>query len=337
MLELRANPDKPATGIVIEAQLDRGRGPVATVLVTEGTLNRGDVLLAGGGYGKIRAMLDDRGRKVQAATPSTPVVVIGLNDVPSAGDPVHVVKDMKKAQEIAQTRRSKQKSLAAVGPRAMSFDEIVKAMGSAEQLELKLIVKADVQGSVEALNEALLRLSSEKVKLSVVHCAVGAITEGDVNLAVAAGATIIGFNVRPAGKASSLARKQHVEIRQYSIIYEVIDEVTQVMEGLLAPKMVEKVIGRAEVRQVFKVTKAGTVAGCMVVEGLIRRNASARLLRDSAEVWAGKMSGLKRFKDDAREVKEGFECGIGLENYNDIKPGDIIEAFEHEEVKQTLA
>jgi translation initiation factor IF-2 len=338
MLELRANPDRLATGVVVEAQLDRGRGPVATILVTEGTLHRGDVLLAGGGYGKIRAMLDDRGRNTPSAGPATPVVVIGLNDVPSAGDPVHVVKSLKKAQDIAQTRKTKErKSLAAAGPRAMSFDDIVKAMGTAEQLELKLIIKADVQGSVEALGDALLRLSSDKVKVSVVHAGVGAITEGDVNLAVAAGATVIGFNVRPAGKANSLAQKEHVEIRQYSVIYNVIEDVIKVMEGLLAPQVVEKIIGRAQVRQVFRISKAGTVAGCMVTEGLVRRNALARLLRDSVKVWEGKMGSLKRFKDDAREVKEGFECGIGLENYGDLKPGDVIEVLEHEEVKQTLS
>jgi len=337
MLELRANADKPAVGVVVEAQLDRGRGPVATVLVTEGTLKRGDVLLAGHGYGKIRAMLDDRGRNTQKAGPSTPVVVIGLNDVPSAGDPVHVVRDVKHAQEIAQTRKSKTKTLISTGPRAMSFDDIVKAMGNQEQLELKLILKADVQGSVEALADALQRKSSEKVKLSVVNAAVGAITEGDVNLAVAAGAIIIGFNVRPAGKATGLAQKEGVEIRQYSVIYDVIDDVTKVMEGLLAPKVVEKVIGQAEVRQVFRVSKVGTIAGCMVTEGTVRRNCAARLIRDHIKVWEGKMSSLKRFKDDAREVKEGFECGIGLENYNDVKPGDVIEAFEHEEVKQTLS
>jgi translation initiation factor IF-2 len=250
---------------------------------------------------------------------------------------VHVLKDMKKAQEIADTRKSKErKSIAPAGPRAMSFDEIVKAMGTDEQLELKLIIKADVQGSVEALSEALLRLSSDKVKLSVVHNAVGAITEGDVNLAVAAGATIIGFNVRPAGKATSLAQKARIEIRHYSIIYEVIDDVTRVMEGLLAPKLVEKLIGKAEIRQVFKISKAGTIAGCMITEGVVRRNCIARLVRDSVKVWEGKLSSLKRFKDDAREVKEGFECGIGLEGYNDLKPGDVVEALEQEEVKQTL-
>ncbi len=338
VLDLKANPDKPAVGVVVEAQLDRGKGPVATVLVTEGTLNRGDVILAGGAYGKVRAMLDARGGNVGVAGPAIPVSVIGLNDVPSAGDPVHVVTDMKKAQEIAETRKSKERRslMPAGGAQRMSLEDLARAMSEAEQLELKVIVKADVQGSVEALTESLQKLSTEKVKVSVVHAAVGAITEGDVNLAVAAGAIIIGFNVRPAGKASSLAQKENIEIRQYSVIYNVVDDVKAAMEGLLAPKLVEKSLGKAEVRQVFRISKAGTVAGCMVTEGLIRRNASARLFREGKEVWEGKVEGLKRFKEDAREVKEGFECGISLEGQNDIKEGDIIEAFEVEEVKQTL-
>ncbi len=338
VLDLKANPDKPAVGVVVEAQLDRGKGPVATVLVMEGTLNRGDVILAGGAYGKVRAMLDSKGRNVGAAGPAIPVSVIGLNDVPAAGDPVHVVTDMKKAQEIAETRKSKERRslMPAGGAQRMSLEDLARAMSEAEQLELKVIVKADVQGSVEALTDALQKLSTDKVKVSVVHSAVGAITEGDVNLAVAAGAIIIGFNVRPAGKATGLAQKENIEIRQYNVIYNVVDDVKAAMEGLLAPKLVEKALGKAEVRQVFRISKAGTVAGCMVIEGLVRRNASGRLFRDGKEIWEGKIEGLKRFKDDAREVKEGFECGISLEGQNDIKEGDIIEAFEVEEVKQTL-
>ncbi len=338
VLDLKANPDKPAVGVVVEAQLDRGKGPVATVLVTEGTLNRGDVILAGAAYGKVRAMLDAKAHNVGAAGPAIPVSVIGLNDVPSAGDPVHVVTDMKKAQEIADTRKIKERRslMPAGGAQRMSLEDLARAMSEDEQLELKVIVKADVQGSVEALAESLQKLSTEKVKVSVVHAAVGAITEGDVNLAVAAGAIIIGFNVRPAGKASSLAQKESIEIRQYNVIYNVVDDVKAAMEGMLAPKLVEKALGKAEVRQVFRISKAGTVAGCMVIEGLVRRNASGRLFREGKQVWEGKIEGLKRFKEDAREVKEGFECGISLEGQNDIKEGDIIEAFEVEEVKQTL-
>jgi translation initiation factor IF-2 len=338
VLDLRANPNKAMSGTVIEAELDRGRGPVATVLITDGTLNRGDVILAGGAYGKVRAMHDSSGRLLETAGPSTPVLIIGLNDVPSAGDPVHAMKDMKKAQEIADTRKTKERrSLApSTGARAMSLEELAKAMQEDDQLELKLIIKADVQGSVEAVEDALVRLSTEKVKVSVVHAGAGAITEGDVNLAVAAGAIIIGFNVRPAGKAAALAQKESVEIRQYSIIYNVVDEVKMAMEGLLKPTQVERNIGKAEVRQVFKLSKAGTVAGCMVIEGVVKRAGGVRLQREGATIWQGKMSSLKRFKDDAREVKEGFDCGIALEGFNEIAVGDIIEAFEIEQVKQTL-
>jgi translation initiation factor IF-2 len=338
VLELRANPAKPASGVVVEAELDRGRGPVATILIQDGTLNRGDVILAGGAHGKVRAMHDAMGNQLETAGPSTPVVVIGLADVPSAGDPVHVLNDMKKAQEIADSRKTKtRKSLTpGTGARATTLEDLAKAMAENEQAELKLIIKADVQGSVEAVSDSLTRLSTEKVKVSVVHAAAGAITEGDVNLAVAAGAIIIGFNVRPAGKASALAQKEEVQIRHYTIIYNVVDEVKAAMEGLLAPTMVEKNIGKAEIRQVFKTSKAGAVAGCMVIEGVIKRSGGARLLREGAAIWTGKIGGLKRFKDDAKEVKEGFECGISLEGYSEFKEGDVIEAFEVEEVKQTL-
>jgi translation initiation factor IF-2 len=338
VLELKASPSRPATGVVIEAELDRGRGPVATLLITNGTLNRGDVILAGGAAGKLRAMHDSYGRQIETAGPSTPVVVIGLSEVPSAGDPVHVIKDMKKALEIAESRKVKErKSLApSTGARAMSLEELHKAMAENEQLELKLIIKADVQGSVEAVSEALTKLSTEKVKVNVVHSAAGAITEGDVNLALAAGAIIIGFNVRPAGKAAALAQKGGVQIRQYNIIYNVVDEVKAAMEGLLAPTEVEKNTGKAEVRQVFKISKAGIVAGCMVIEGVIRRSSNVRVMRDGALIWTGKIQGLKRFKDDAREVKEGFDCGITLDGFTDYREKDIFEAFEIEQVKQTL-
>jgi translation initiation factor IF-2 len=338
VLELRAQPTGPGSGIVVEAELDRGRGPVATILVMDGTLNRGDVILAGGAHGKVRAMQDSLGRQLEAAGPSTPVSVIGLSDVPSAGDQVHVVTDMKKAQEIAETRKTKERRslVPSTGQKAISLEELHKALQEVEQLELKLIIKADVQGSVEAVSEALTRLSSEKVKVSVVHAGAGAITEGDVNLAVAAAAIIIGFNVRPAGKAAALAQKEGVQIRPYSIIYNVVDEVKAAMEGLLAPAEVEKLLGKAEVRQVFRISKAGNVAGCMVVSGSVRRGAHARLVRDGAELWRGKIAALKRFKDDAREVKEGTECGISLDGFQDVKEKDIIEAYEIEQVKQTL-
>jgi translation initiation factor IF-2 len=338
VLELRATPTRPGTGLVVEAELDRGRGPVATILVMDGTLTRGDVILAGGAHGKIRAMYDSLGRQLETAGPATPVSIIGLNDVPGAGDQVHAVKDIKKAQEIAETRKTKERRslVPSTGQKALNLEDLHKAMQEDEQLELKLIIKADVQGSVEAVSEALVRLTSEKVKVSVVHAAAGAITEGDVNLALAAAAIIIGFNVRPAGKAAALAQKEGVPIRPYSIIYNVVDEVKAAMEGLLAPTMVEKLLGKAEVRQVFRISKAGVVAGCMVVSGTIRRSSSARLMREGAEIWKGKLASLKRFKDDVREVKEGFDCGIALEGFNDIKELDIIEAYEVESVKQTL-
>jgi translation initiation factor IF-2 len=338
VLELRAQPAGPGAGIVVEAELDRGRGPVATILVMDGTLNRGDVILAGGAAGKVRAMQDSFGRQLESAGPSTPVSVIGLSDVPSAGDQVHVIKDMKLAQEIAETRKTKERRslVPSTGQKAISLEELHKALQEVEQLELKLIIKADVQGSVEAVSEALTRLSSEKVRVSVVHAGAGAITEGDVNLAVAAAAIIIGFNVRPAGKAAALAQKEGVQIRPYSIIYNVVDEVKAAMEGLLAPAEVEKLLGKAEVRQVFRISKAGNVAGCMVISGSIRRGAHARLVRDGAEIWRGKIAALKRFKDDAREVKEGTECGISLDGFQDVKEKDIIEAYEIEQVKQTL-
>jgi translation initiation factor IF-2 len=336
LLELRSNPNKPASGVVIEAKLDRGQGPVATVLVQAGTLKRGDVILVGGAYGKIRAMLDDHGRTVNKAGPSTPVAVIGLSDVPQAGDPIHTVKSLKEAQEIAESRRNRHRGTVMSSVKKVSLEELARRMSQVDQLEVKLIIKADVQGSVEAISSALNDLSTEKVKVTIVHSGVGAITEGDVNLAIAAKAIVVGFNVRPAGKAGSLAQKEGIEIRQYSVIYDVTDDIKATMEGLLAPTLVEKLIGKAEVRKLFKVSKSNVIAGCMVIEGLVRRNAGARLLRDSGVIWQGKIASLKRFKDDAREVKEGFDCGISLEGFGAIEEGDIIEAMETEEVRQTL-
>ena len=338
MLELRANPDKPGSGLVIEAQLDRGRGPVATVLVQEGTLRPGDVVLAGAGFGKVRAMQDWSGRMLKEAGPSEPVAIIGLSDVPRAGDQVYVVKDLKTAQEIADTRRVRERrSLApSAGNKPRSLEEIARLMAEADQLELKVIVKADVAGSAEAVSESLLQLSTEKVKVSIVLQAAGAITENDVNLAVAAGAIIVGFNSKPAGKAAAVAQREGIQIRQYSIIYNVLDDVRMAMEGLLAPKLVEKALGKAEIRQLFRISKAGTVAGSMVTEGVIKRGSGARLERDGEIIWEGKVTGLKRFKDDAREVKEGFECGISLEASAEPNVGDIIHVFETEEVKQSL-
>lgn len=336
LLDLRANPEKPAQGVVIEAKLDRGRGPVATVLVQSGTLCKGDVLLAGGAFGKVRAMLDDRGKNTAKAGPSKPVAVIGLNEVPSAGDPVHIVKSVKEAQTIAESRRAKERRTVMSTHKKISLEELARRLTQGDQLEVKVVVKGDVQGSVEALCSALTELSTEKVKVTLVHSGVGAITEGDVNLAVAAKAIVVGFNVRPAGKAGPLAQKEGIEIRQYKVIYDVTDDVRATMEGLLAPTFVEKPIGKAEVRKLFKVGKSGLVAGCMVVSGVVRRNANAKVARQGENVWEGKLESLKRFKDDAREVREGFDCGIVLDGFAALEEGDIIEVMELEEVRQTL-
>jgi translation initiation factor IF-2 len=336
ILELKARPRRRASGTVIEALLDRGRGPVARVMVQDGTLRTGDILLAGAVWGKVRAMTDELGRQVQEAGPATPVEVLGLNDVPSAGDPVHSVKDARTAEEIADNRKKRaSKSLIPQDSR-VSLEALTSRLAENEQLELKLIVKGDVQGSVEAVVNALTKLSNAKVKVTVVHAGVGGITEGDVNLGVASKALIVGFNARPAGKAAAHAESEGVEIRLYNIIYNAVDDIKSAMEALLPATKIEKALGRAEVRKVYSITKVGIVAGCMVTSGLVKRTAEARLVRDNVVIWAGRLSGLRRFKDDAREVPEGMECGISLEGYQDVKDNDIIESFEIEEVKSKL-
>jgi translation initiation factor IF-2 len=335
VLELRANPTRPASGVVIEALLDRGRGPVARVLVQDGTLRVGDFMLAGPGFGKVRAMTNEHGKQVQAAGPATPVEILGLSDVPGAGDPLHVVKDPKKAQEIAESRKGKAKQSLIPVDQRVSLERLTEQLRDGQQLELRVIVKGDVQGSVEAVSAALSKLTSEKVKLTVIHAGVGAITEGDINLAIAAKAIVIGFNVRPAGKAQALAEENKIEIRLYNIIYNAIDDVKSAMEGLLPATLVEKQHGKAEVRQIFKI-KGITVAGCMVTEGKVLRSCQVRVVRDGIVVHTGKIAALKRFKDDVKEVAEGFECGISLENFADVKERDVLECFEVEEVKQKL-
>jgi translation initiation factor IF-2 len=336
VLELRANPKKRASGTVIEALLDRGRGPVARVMVQDGTLRTGDVLIAGAAWGKVRAMTDELGRAVAEAGPATPVEVLGLNEVPSAGDPVHSVKDARTAEDVAEGRKKKQVQTTSHRQGGFSLQDLTDKLREAETLELRLIIKGDVQGSVEAVNHALAKLSTQKVKVTIVHSAVGGITEGDVNLAIAAKAIIVGFNVRPAGKASSHAENEGVEIRLYNIIYNAVDDIRSAMEGLLPATKVEKSLGKAEVRQLFRIAKAGLVCGCMVLTGLIRRTADARLIRDSVVVWTGKLTGLRRFKDDVRDVAEGFECGISIDGYQDFKEGDVVESFEIEEIKTKL-
>ncbi|MBI5499331.1 MAG: translation initiation factor IF-2, partial [Deltaproteobacteria bacterium] len=337
VLELKANPVRPAKGVVIEAYLDRGRGPVANVLIKDGTLRAADFVVAGEAFGKIRALATENGKPVKEAGPSRVVEVLGLSEVPMAGDAVNAVPDAKQAQAIAETR-TERLAKATVGPQRLSLEDFVKQkMQEGGPQDLNLIIKADVQGSAEALGGALGRLSTEEVKVKVLQSSVGGITESDVMLAAASRAIIIGFNVRPAGKARKMAETEKVDIRFYNIIYAAMDDVKKAMSGLLKPTIEEVFLGRAEVRQVFNITKVGTIAGCVVGEGKIVRSALIRLLRDSVQVWEGKIGSLKRFKDDVREVTLGFECGIGLENYNDVKPGDVFEAFERREVAQTIA
>jgi translation initiation factor IF-2 len=332
LLEPNADPSRRARGVVLESQLDRGRGPVATVLVQEGTLRPGDVLVVGEQYGRVRSMLDDRNQTVKEATPSMPVQVIGLSGVPEAGEAVHVVESERAAKEIvahrAERRRARQARPAR--PRVSLEELFAQAEGDGPQ-ELAIIIKADAQGSAEALREALLKLPTDKVQLKVLHASVGAITESDVQLAHASGAIVIGFHVRPDAKARRVAEEHGVDVRVYQIIYEVIDEVRKAMAGLLPPTVKEVVLGQAEVRQTFNIPRVGTVAGCLVTEGFIRRNANSRLIRDGVQIHQGRFASLKRFKEDVREVQQGFECGIGIEGFNDVKVGDVIEAFEHEE------
>ncbi len=336
VMELDANPKRAATGVVLEAYLDRGRGPVANVVVQEGTLGAGDCMVAGAAYGKLRALTDEYGRKVEKAGPSTPVEVLGLGAVPGAGDIFDVVPDLKLAEKIGDQRAEKKRS-AAVAPSAKpSLEALYQQMQAAEQAELQLIIKSDVQGTMEALRDSLTKLSAEKVKVNIVHASVGGITESDVMLASTAGAIIIGFNVRPAGKARKLAEEHGVEIRVFSVIYEVVDSVKQAMVGMLEPEIREESLGQVEVRDTFKIPKVGTVAGSYVLEGKVQRNAKARLIRDSVQIWEGRLSSLRRFKDDVREVQSGFECGICLEGYNDVKTGDVIEIYTEKEVEASL-
>jgi len=335
MLELRANPKVPAEGVVLEAYLDKGRGPVANVLVRNGALHVGDLVVAGQAWGKVKAMSDDRGRHSRDAGPATPVEILGLSEVPSAGESFYVVTDAKKAQEIADTKK-RAESAAMPTQARMGLDQIHQMMQSGEVHELKLIIKADVQGSIEALVKALTDLSTDKVKVNVIHTGVGGITENDVLLATASNCIVLGFNVRPAGKAAEVAKAERVDIRLYRIIYEAVEEVKKAMAGMLAPSFVEKGLGKAEVRQVFTIPKIGAVAGCFVQDGKILRNGKARVVRDSIEVWNGNIKALRRFKDDVREVAAGYECGISLEGFNDIKERDTIECFEMEQVAAQL-
>ncbi len=336
VLELKANPSKQARGTIIEAKLDRGRGPVATVLVQEGMLKVGDYFVTGVHYGRVRAMQNDRGEKVQNAGPSMPVEVIGLTGVPDAGDLFIVLSDERQAKEIAMHRQQKIRESELAKTSKLSLEQLYEKIQKGEVKELNVVVKGDVQGSVEAVSESLRKLSTDAIRLRVINSSVGAITETDVNLATASNAIVLGFNVRPEVKAHALAEKEGVDIRLYNIIYDAVDDIKKAMEGLLEPTLKEKHLGRAEIREVFSVPKHGNVAGCYVLDGKILRNSQVRLLRDNIVIYEGKMASLRRFKDDVKEVASGYECGISLENYNDIKMGDIIEAFEIEKVAATL-
>jgi translation initiation factor IF-2 len=336
VLELTAPKDVPAKGLIIEARLDKGKGPVATMLVQSGTLRRGDVLLAGQVFGRVRAMLDETGQAVEEAGPSIPVEIQGLSDVPGAGDEAMALADERKAREIALFRQGKFRDVRLAKQQAAKLENMFEQMGEGEAKHLALIIKADVQGSQEALVHALTRLSTGEVKVNVIHAAVGGITESDVNLAEASKAVIIGFNTRADAGARKAAETFGVDIRYYNIIYEAVDEVKAAMSGMLSPEKKENILGRVEIRQVFRISKVGAVAGCMVLSGLVRRNASVRVLRDNVVVHTGELDSLKRFKDDVREVKEGFECGLSLKNFNDINEGDQLEVFEIQEVARTL-
>lgn len=336
LLELKANPDREARGGVVEARLDRGRGPVATILVQTGTLRRGDVLVAGAEWGRVRAMIDEHGEQVQEAGPSTPVEVLGLSGVPMAGDEVVVVPDDSRAREVSEYRqRLERDKRTAATPRG-TIEDMFGKIASGESQELPIIVKTDVQGSQEAIVAAIEKLANEEVSAKVIHAGVGAINESDVTLAASAGGFIVGFNVRASGQAREQAQRDGVDIRYYSIIYELLDDLKAAVEGLLAPEQREKFIGNAEIREVFNITKVGKIAGCRIVDGVVRRGAGVRLLRDNVVIHQGKLGTLKRFKEEVREVRDGFECGMAFENYEDLKVGDVIECYEIEEVARTL-
>ncbi|MEZ4367189.1 MAG: translation initiation factor IF-2 [Kofleriaceae bacterium] len=327
VLELKANPDKPAAGVVIEARLDRARGPMATVLIQEGTLKVGDMVVAGRTLGKVRAMLDDRGQNVEVAGPSTPIELLGLDGVPEAGDAVNAAEDDKAAKQVVEHRRQQWRKRELNSSAKVSLEGMLERFADTGK-ELKIVLKADVQGSAEALKASLIKQSTDKVKVNVISAGVGGITESDVNLAKAGGAIIVGFHVRPAGKSARLAEQEEVEIRLYDIIYEALDDVKAAMAGLLAPIKREVAMGTAEVRETFNIPKIGTIAGCMVTSGKITRKAHLRLIRDAVQVYEGRVASLRRFKDDAAEVSNGYECGVQIAGYNELKQGDIIEAYD---------
>jgi translation initiation factor IF-2 len=336
ILELKAPIDAMAKGLVIEAKLDKGRGPVATILVQSGTLNVGDVVLAGQTFGRVRAMLDENGKPIKSAGPSIPVEIQGLTEVPQAGDEFMVMADERRAREIATYRAGKFRNTKLAKQQAAKLENMFTDMAAGDVKMLPIIVKADVQGSQEALATSLLKLSTDEVKVQIVYAAVGGISESDINLAIASKAVVIGFNTRADAGARKVAEGNGVDIRYYNIIYDAVDDLKAAMSGMLTPDKKEEILGTAEIREVFKVSKIGSIAGCMVTAGLVRRSARLRLLRDNVVIFTGELESLKRFKDDAREVKEGFECGLNIKGYNDISKGDLIEFFEIKEVARVL-
>ena len=336
ILELKANPNKPALGTVVEAQLDKGRGYVSTILVQAGTLKVGDYVLAGKNHGKIKAMHDERGHSIKVAGPSTPISILGLDGAPTAGDKFNVFEDEREAKQIAAKRTQLMREQSVRTQKHITLAEIGRRIALGQFKELNIILKGDVDGSVEALSDSFLKLSTEEIQINIIHKGVGAITETDVMLASASDAIIIGFNVRPAGNARQLAEKEEIDIRNYSIIYDAIDDLKDAMEGMLSPIMKEEITGTAEIRETFKISKVGTIAGCMVTDGKIFRNSKIRIIREGVVVFTGELTALKRFKDDVKEVAKGYDCGIQIKNYNDIEQLDIIEAFQEVEVKKKL-
>ncbi|WP_101843922.1 translation initiation factor IF-2 [Halobacillus sp. Marseille-P3879] len=335
MEEFKANPNRPAFGTVIEAELDKGRGPVATLLVQNGTLNVGDAIVVGNTYGRVRAMVNDLGRRVKTAAPSTPVEITGLNNVPQAGDRFLVFEDEKKARSIGEARAQKQLEADRSSTAKVSLDDLFSQIKEGEIKDINLILKGDVQGSVEALAGSLEKIEVEGVKVKIIHTGVGAITESDISLAAASNAIVIGFNVRPDGNARKAAESEDVEIRLHNIIYKVMEEIEAAMKGMLDPEYEEKIIGQVEVREIFKVSKIGTIAGSYVTDGKITRNSGIRVIRDGVVIYEGEIDALKRYKDDAKEVMQGYECGITVKNFNDLKVGDIIEPYVMEEIERT--
>ena len=336
LLELKANPDKAANGTIVEAFLDKGRGYVSTILVQGGTLKIGDYVLAGQHSGKVKAMHDERGKKIHKAGPSTPVSILGLTGAPQAGDKFNVFQDEREAKDIASRRTQLQREQSVRTQRHITLDEIGRRIALGDFKELNIILKGDVDGSVEALTDSLQKLSTEEIQVNIIHKAVGPITESDVLLASASDAIIIGFNVRPMGNARQIADKEEIDIRTYSIIYAAINDLKDAMEGMLSPEMKEEITGTAEIRETFKISKVGTIAGCMVITGKIIRNAGIRLIREGVVIYTGELESLKRFKDDAKEVAKGYDCGMQIKNYNDIKQGDVIESFHEVAVKKKL-